>query len=63
MIVCVCNRLNDTKIRGAIAQGASCADQVYSYCSVRKNCGRCQETIEKMLDRAKAVPHLLQAAE
>jgi bacterioferritin-associated ferredoxin len=62
MIVCVCNRLNDTKIRGAIAQGAACSDQVYSYCNVRKNCGKCQETIEKMLDRAEA-PRLLQAAE
>jgi bacterioferritin-associated ferredoxin len=47
MIVCVCNRLNDAKIRGAIAQGAGCSDEVYSYCNVRKNCGRCQETIEK----------------
>jgi bacterioferritin-associated ferredoxin len=27
MIVCVCNRLNDTKIRGAIAQGAASSDQ------------------------------------
>jgi len=63
MIVCVCNRLNDTKIRGAIAQGANCSDDVYSYCNVRKNCGRCQETIEKMLDGAAARPHLLVAAE
>ena len=62
MIVCVCNRLNDTKIRGAIAQGAACSDQVYSYCNVRKNCGKCQETIEKMLDHAE-LPRLLQAAE
>jgi hypothetical protein len=30
---------------------------------VRKNCGRCQETIEKMLDGAGARPRLLQAAE
>ncbi len=61
MIVCVCNRLNDTKIRGAIAQGAASSDQVYSYCNVRKNCGRCQETIEGMLDGAEACPRLLAA--
>ncbi len=63
MIVCVCNRLNDTKIRGAIAQGAGSSDDVYSYCNVRKNCGRCQETIEKMLVHAEAQPRLLEAAE
>ena len=54
MIVCVCNRLNDTKIRGAIAQGAACSDQVYTYCNVRKNCGRCQETIAEILDETRA---------
>ena len=64
MIVCVCNRLNDTKIRGAIARGAPTSDAVYAYCNVRKNCGRCQETIERMLDGAAAPrPHLLVAAE
>jgi bacterioferritin-associated ferredoxin len=63
MIVCVCNRLNEVKIRGAIAQGAESSDDVYSYCNVRKNCGRCQTTIEKMLDGAPARPRLLQAAE
>ncbi|MBL6936418.1 MAG: (2Fe-2S)-binding protein [Alphaproteobacteria bacterium] len=63
MIVCVCNRLNDTKIRGAIAQGANSADEVYSYCNVRKNCGRCQETIGKMLDAGAARSRLLVAAE
>ncbi len=62
MIVCVCNRLNDTKIRGAISQGANCSDDVYSYCNVRKNCGRCQVTIEKMLDVADP-PRVLLAAE
>ena len=63
MIVCVCNRLNDTKIRGAIAQGADTSDAVYAYCNVRKNCGRCQETIERMMDGAGPRPHLAVAAE
>jgi bacterioferritin-associated ferredoxin len=63
MIICVCNRLNETKVRGAIAQGAECADDVYAYCSVRKNCGRCQVTIEKMLEAGAERPHLLMAAE
>ncbi len=50
MIVCVCNRLNEQRIGAAICGGAACADDVYARCGVRKNCGRCQETIEEMLD-------------
>ena len=50
MIVCVCNRLNEDRIRNAIQGGACCSDDVYDRCGVRKNCGRCQETIEEMLD-------------
>ena len=52
MIVCVCNRLNEEKVRGAIQSGACCSDDVYARCGVRKNCGRCQETIEEMLDKS-----------
>jgi len=50
VIICVCNRLNDQKIGSAICCGAASADEVYARCGVRKNCGRCQETIEGMLD-------------
>ncbi|HEX4117582.1 MAG TPA: (2Fe-2S)-binding protein [Rhizomicrobium sp.] len=50
MIVCVCNRLNEDRIRTAIDGGACCSDEVYARCGVRKNCGRCQETIDEMLD-------------
>jgi len=50
MIICVCNRLNDQKIGAAICRGAASADEVYARCGVRKNCGRCQETIEGMLE-------------
>ena len=50
MIVCVCNRLNEDRVRGAINSGVCCSEEVYARCGVRKNCGKCQETIEKMLD-------------
>ena len=63
MIVCVCNRLNEAKIRAAIACGVACSDDVYSHHGVRKNCGRCQETIEAMLDDAENREPVLQAAE
>ena len=61
MIVCVCNRLNDQRIGAAIMDGAPCADEVYARCGVRKNCGRCQETIEGMLEEKRNA--LAQAAE
>ena len=61
MIVCVCNRLNEQRIGAAICGGAQCADDVYARCGVRKNCGRCQETIEELLDQSRAA--LQQAAE
>ncbi len=50
MIVCVCNRLNEQRIGAAICGGANCADEVYAGCGVRKNCGRCQETIAEILE-------------
>ena len=50
MIVCVCNRLNEDRVRSAIKTGACCSEDVYARCGVRKNCGRCQETIEGMLE-------------
>jgi bacterioferritin-associated ferredoxin len=60
MIVCVCNRLNESRI-GAALDGARTADDVYARCGVRKNCGRCQETIEGMLENQSRA--LAQAAE
>jgi bacterioferritin-associated ferredoxin len=50
MIVCVCNRLNELRVRAAIARGAETPDEVYAGCGVERNCGRCQDTIAEMLD-------------
>src|ERR1700679_1918576 len=54
MIVCVCNRLNDTRIRAACEAGPACASEVYALCGVKRNCGRCQDTIAEMLEEARA---------
>jgi bacterioferritin-associated ferredoxin len=62
MIVCVCNRLNDKQVRAAILGGACCADSVYAKCGVERNCGRCQDEIEEMLDEAKDNQSPAQAA-
>jgi bacterioferritin-associated ferredoxin len=62
MIVCVCNRLNEANIWDAIDAGAKTPDSVYSGCGVKRNCGRCQETIAGMLDADKAAKALDKAA-
>ena len=62
MIVCVCNRLNEAKVRMAIAQGAETPCEVYVGCGVERNCGRCQETIAEMLDEVQAESMLDKAA-
>jgi bacterioferritin-associated ferredoxin len=61
MIVCVCNRLNEFRVRAAIARGAETPDEVYAGCGVERNCGRCQDTIAEMLDEH-APPRLDKAA-
>jgi bacterioferritin-associated ferredoxin len=62
VIVCVCNRLNEAKIWSAIDSGAKTAEAVYSGCGVKRNCGRCQETIEEMLDAERKTQALDKAA-
>ena len=62
MIVCVCNRLNETRIRAACEAGPARPEDVYALCGVKRNCGRCQETIEDMLDEVDAVKAQRQAA-
>jgi bacterioferritin-associated ferredoxin len=54
MIVCVCNRLNDTRIRAACEAGPKRAEDVYGLCGTKRKCGRCQETIAEMLDETRA---------
>jgi len=54
MIVCVCNRLNETRIRAACEAGPARPEDVYALCGVRRNCGRCQETIAEILGEARA---------
>jgi bacterioferritin-associated ferredoxin len=62
MIVCVCNRLNEARIWDAIDNGAQSPEAVYAGCGVKRNCGRCQETIAGMLDADKAAKGLDKAA-
>lgn len=63
MIVCVCNRLNETKIAAALASGVRSADDVYACHGVKRKCGTCLTTIQTMLEDARQAGEALQAAE
>jgi bacterioferritin-associated ferredoxin len=63
MIVCICNRLNESKVRAALQSGARSADEVYARHGVERKCGSCHETIQAMLDDALQNAALLHAAE
>jgi bacterioferritin-associated ferredoxin len=62
MIVCVCNRLNEAKIRDAIACGAATPDQVYAHNGVKKVCGTCLDTIVALVRDEREAEKTLQAA-
>jgi bacterioferritin-associated ferredoxin len=62
MIVCVCNRLNEARIRTAINGGAETPDEVYSGCGVERNCGRCQDAIAELLEEVQPSRNLVRAA-
>lgn len=52
MIVCVCNRINCSQVREAIACGANSAPAVLAVHGKRFNCGRCRDHVEDMLGEA-----------
>jgi len=63
MIVCSCNILSDTAIRGAAAEHASRrVSQVYACLGCRAECGRCAAAIVSIL-RETGRESLCQAAE
>jgi bacterioferritin-associated ferredoxin len=46
MYLCICNALNETRVRAAVKEnGASTLGDVYRSCGVKPGCGRCGEAI------------------
>ena len=41
MIVCVCNAIRESEVRGAARSGASCPSSAYAACGKRPRCGQC----------------------
>lgn len=56
MILCVCNRVSDRKVREAIHQGASSVAEVSTRCGIGSDCGGCVELVEAMLEAAASRP-------
>jgi bacterioferritin-associated ferredoxin len=52
MLVCICNRLTDTRIGQAIADGAQTPLDVFKLCGARRTCPNCSNTIRGMLARS-----------
>lgn len=58
MIVCVCNRLNEKKIKTAIQGGACTPGSVHAANGAKVCCGMCVPDITSMISKEKGSAHL-----
>lgn len=66
MVVCICNRLTDTMIAAAVADGAQNQADVFRRFHLRRGCSSCSVKIAQAIERARASqtkPKVLRAAE
>lgn len=66
MVVCICNRLTDTMIAAAVADGALNQADVFRRFRLRRGCSSCSVKIAQAIERARATqaqPKVLRAAE
>jgi bacterioferritin-associated ferredoxin len=54
MIVCSCNVVSDHQVRSAVAQEARRMSQVYACLGCRAQCGRCANTIKRIMDETRS---------
>lgn len=54
MIVCVCNRLSDSKVREAVQAGAKRPADVFRILGVPRSCGSCTDAIETIIEQEEA---------
>ncbi|MGH1503236.1 MAG: (2Fe-2S)-binding protein [Acidimicrobiales bacterium] len=50
MIVCHCEVVNDRTIAACAAAGHTSVEAITAACSAGGDCGRCHETIERIVD-------------
>lgn len=51
MIVCICNHINDRKVREAHEAGARKAKDVFKRCGTKPQCGTCVRFMQADLDK------------
>lgn len=57
MIVCVCNSLNEKKIKSAIQSGATTPARVHAANGTKVCCGMCVPDISSMISSEKGTAH------
>lgn len=55
MYVCLCRAVNSTTVEAAIRAGAQSVETVGDHCGAGTVCGKCRNTIERLLDRGHVV--------
>lgn len=50
MYVCLCTGVTCTKVKDAIARGATTSKQVAAECGAGSDCGRCLRNLKAMID-------------
>ena len=53
MYICICNAISDKDIKDAIDNGANTPGKVYKFCRCSVQCGRCVETVCKLVKNCK----------
>lgn len=49
MYVCICNALNENKVRAALDGGATKVGQIYRHHGCAPRCGKCVPTMRQLL--------------
>ena len=49
MYVCICNALNEGRVREVVANGCVTVGEVYRACGTRPQCGKCSGTIADLI--------------
>lgn len=50
MVVCVCNNINDTKIKDQVKRGSTKVKEIYCELKCEKRCGKCVFEIKKIVN-------------
>lgn len=54
MVVCICNRLTDTMIAAAVADGARTQADIFRRYRLKRGCSACSVQIAEAIERAQA---------